>query len=390
MSKDVGKQFIFAALSVGIGLAGFLVVAEVGTRLVVPESRWRFRDAADDWVRDARAGWVQKPNIDVTTATEHGWEVHFQTNADGLTPPTATREKPAGALRVMLFGDSAVVGRSVPQDQTVHAHLERILRGAGLNVDVVNAGVQGYATDQALVRMEQLVPLYKPDIILHGVCDNDFGGNVVSDFAGLGKVRFTLKPDGSLEEHPPPAGADVAKMGEGPGRWLQLSAFYRVLQPSLLVLRTSMGTWSGRNLMGLGDEAYYNPQELERRDWALFKRLLTRMKGTATTNGAQFVMYLHPAISEVWEPVVQETLHSKGIPPEKYDRYAIEKRVKSAADETGIGFVPLIDSFRAQQARGPFHLLPRDPHCNGRGYELQAEALAKQILSKEPARPSSP
>ena len=47
------------------------------------------------------------------------------------------------------------------------------------------------------------------------------------------------------------------------------------------------------------------------------------------------------------------------------------------AKEISVAFCPLVDHFVSQQNRGPFHLLPRDPHCNPAGYRVQAEALAR-------------
>ena len=65
------------------------------------------------------------------------------------------------------------------------------------------------------------------------------------------------------------------------------------------------------------------------------------------------------------------------LAPGEYNRYALEDFLVVTAKEISVAFCPLVDYFVSQQDRGPFHLLPRDPHCNPVGYRIQAEALAR-------------
>jgi hypothetical protein len=356
---------------------------ELAVRFFMPGNLWRQRDASADWRPDSELGWVQRPNLDVTTRAEQGWLVRYRTNPDGITPAGARRPKPPGAIRILLFGDSTVAGRGVPPDRAVHADLERLLRRTGRNVEVLNAGVEGYSTDQELLLMRRLIPLYHPDVVAYTLCDNDFGGNASREAYGLPKPRFVLGAGGALTLEPPPAGlpAVVAGGGGGPRQWLQHSAFYRLLQPRIIVLRARLGGWERRNLLGIAPDFYYAPERLEAIDWKLFDALLAAMDGTARSGGARFFFYSHPAVAEVWEPFIRDTEKRLELPSGRYDRYALERRLRGRAAGLGIPFCPLIDTFRANAARGPFHLLPRDPHCNPEGYEVTAEALARFLVS---------
>ena len=376
------KDCLFSAAAVAASLTLILLTAEIAIRLFVPADRWKFRDATQDWMLDKRLGWIQKPGLDVTSTTEFGWTVRFQTNEDGLTPPTARREKKAGILRIMFFGDSTVVGRSVPQDQTVNAQLESLLREKGIPAEVFNAGVQGYSTDQVLLRMEELPPLYKPDVVIYGACDNDFGGNVSRVAYGQAKPVFRLKANGDLEEIPPTLNPRVNSFGSGLGKWLQHSALYRFFQPQLIILRARMGRWEERNLLGIAPEIYYKPESLDQIDWHIFSALVRKMKEVAEENHARFLFYSHPAIAEVWDPYIRDTERRLRLKPGEYDRHALERRLEEVAKQTETKFIPLIDGFVARQSEGPFHLLPRDPHANPRGNKLTAQALGKSILQK--------
>lgn len=379
MTKSRAREAAFALLALSLGVLASLALVEVGVRLLVDASRWRFRDATHDWQLDARLGWKHKADLDVTTVAEQGWVIRFRTNADGVTPSGAVRARTPGVRRIMIFGDSAVVGRSVPQDLTVSALLEQRLRARGLDVEVINAGVEGYATDQSLLRMEQLLPLYRPDLVLHGICDNDFGGNLEA----RGKPHFTVEADGALREHPP---VGVLAFGtSGPRAWIQHSAAYRLLQPRLLVLRARLGGWQQRNLLGLAPSVYYDPAELERCDWRLFGALVARMKSSAEQHAGPLALYLHPAIAETWAPYIRSTIRALHIPEAQYDRHALERRVRATAATVGVDFIPLIEAFERQPERGPFHLLPRDPHCNPQGYAIQAEVLAEYVMAASAA-----
>ena len=52
-------------------------------------------------------------------------------------------------------------------------------------------------------------------------------------------------------------------------------------------------------------------------------------------------------------------------------------------ERRGIRFVPLVEYFAERQERGPFHLLPRDPHCNATGYLMEAERLGEFLVDED-------
>jgi hypothetical protein len=374
------RRLLFRCTTVCLSLLGFAIFMEAAVRLFVPRALYGFRDRSTDWQLHPRLGWVQKPNLDVTTQEDGDFVVRFQTNCDGLAPPTARREKEAAVTRLMVFGDSTVVGRAIPQDQTIHAHLERILKNQRLTAEVINAGVEGYSTDQELLRMEELLPLYRPNIVLLAVCSNDFAANEMSVSSGLNKPRFQLARNGSLTEIPPESNHDLSTFRSWPNQWLHHSAAYRFLSPRVRVLRAKFGNWRERNLLGLPLDLYYRPAA-DPIDWQLFRALLVRIKESCLKAGAQFLFYAHPALEEVWDPSVHEMISVLGVKPEQYDRYALEKRLHSVAREVGVDHCPLIEYFAKRQERGPFHLLPREGHCNPVGYELTAEVLAAHLTT---------
>jgi len=365
----------------GLGILFAVLLAEAGVRLFVPRKLWEFWDATADWVPDSKLGWINQPNRNVTRHAPHeGYLVAFQTNADGISPGTAQRAKKPGVIRILMLGDSGVVGLSVPADKRINAALERLLESRGWNVEVLNAGVQGYSTDQELLLAKRLAPLYHPEIITLCAVDNDFSGNVErSVLGGYPKPMFVLKANGQLDEIPPEMSRfKKHDLTSGPLRWvIGHSALYGLIQPSFFRLRARFMGWNERNMLGLTAEMYTDPGALARFNWALFAAEVKQIDDIARENGAKLICYAHPAVETVWNPAVERVERQFGVKPEEYDRYALERQIGKTCQNEGIPFCPLIDYFLANESRGPFHLLPRDPHCNATGYELQAEALAK-------------
>lgn len=364
-----------------LGLLIALFLAEAGVRLFVPHKFWEFWDATADWQPDPELGWVNQPNRNVTRHDPHeGYLVTLQINADGIIPATAQRAKNQGVIRVLMLGDSGVIGLSIPADKRINAVLEQLLGSRGWNIEVLNAGVQGYSTDQELLLAKRLVALYHPDVVTLCVVDNDFSGNVERIvLGGYPKPVFVLKADSKLEEIPP----DMSQykkhnLTSGPFRWvIAHCALYGLIQPLFFQLRAKFMGWNERNMMGIDAEVYSRPAALARFDWALFAAELKQIDDISRENGARFICYSHPAVETVWEPAVRQTERRLGLRPGQYDRYALERQVSQICKSEGIPFCPLIDYFLANESRGPFHLLPRDPHCNVTGYRVQAEALAQ-------------
>jgi len=65
---------------------------------------------------------------------------------------------PAEAATVVALGASNTYGKGVARNQAYPAQLEAILRAKGLNVHVVNAGINGDTTAGMLGRLDRVVP----------------------------------------------------------------------------------------------------------------------------------------------------------------------------------------------------------------------------------------
>ncbi len=374
------KKLGFAAITLAVFLVAFVGLGELGIRLFVPPAMWRFRDAKFDWAPDPVLGWVNKPEMDESSRFAGKDVIRFRTNRDGLIPFDATRERVPGLSRIMIFGDSMVVGRSVPQDQIYTARLEEELRERGLEVEVINAGVQGYSTDQSLLHMERLLPIYRPDVVAFGHTLNDLGGNSTHRAYGQPKPMFVLE-HGRLRLVPAEPN-DQIRSSSALRSQVQRSAFYRILQPRLWAIRSKLIGVRERALLGLEHAVYADPRRLDQFDWDLLGAMLARMQRSVRVHGAEFVVFGHPEAAEDSDAYIEAISKELGIPPSRYDRHAVDKRVRAAASAAGVPYLSTIDTFHANQSRGKLHPLPYDGHLSPAGHQLMAELLADHLVER--------
>ena len=117
---------------------------------------------------------------------------------------TVTRAGRVGTARIAVFGDSFVHGDEVAFPDTWAATLETAL-DADRPTEVLNFGVGGYGTDQALLRWRTLGHHYTPDLVLVGLQPENVNRNLnlvralylPTTGIPFSKPRFVLR-DGAL------------------------------------------------------------------------------------------------------------------------------------------------------------------------------------------------
>lgn len=91
-------------------------------------------------------------------------DVLFQINEFGFKGPDIDKAKEPGSIRIMTIGDSCTFG--LFYDWSSYARtLERYLQNQGNQVEVVNAGVEGYSTQNVLYRLDYFIS-FQPDIAI--------------------------------------------------------------------------------------------------------------------------------------------------------------------------------------------------------------------------------
>lgn len=118
------------------------------------------------------------------TSVDGHWR--FATNAQGFrNNRDIPYAKAPGRLRVLALGDSQAEGFEVRQEFTYSGVIEHWLRSHGASAEVVNAGISGFGTAEALAFLENEGIKYRPDVVVYGFYANDFDDNVRSGLYSL-------------------------------------------------------------------------------------------------------------------------------------------------------------------------------------------------------------
>ena len=121
-------------------------------------------------------------------ATCSSYRIAYAINKQGLRDEVYLEQKPEGTFRILVLGDSFVFGHGVEQDEVFTEVAEKELRAKGLNVEIINAGVFNYGTDNELLWFKELRGKFRPDLVFLLVFPNDCTDNLSHGF-------YSLSPD---------------------------------------------------------------------------------------------------------------------------------------------------------------------------------------------------
>ena len=170
---SVTKKIVYAACTV----LCFLVAIEGGTRLLVmadvldapQRSDLREKWRAEGWDVDPVLGWQLRPE-----STSMRGPARCVTNSFGIRDHELPLRKPSGEYRMLSIGDSTALGFGVGERAAYAGALEELLRAETRRpVEVINAGVPGYTSAQALLYLEHRGLLFEPDAVIVQTNFND-------------------------------------------------------------------------------------------------------------------------------------------------------------------------------------------------------------------------
>lgn len=318
---------------------------------------------------DPVLGWTLKPNFGGWHRTRE-YQVWEQVNSIGV------REKePADlgdGLRVLVLGDSFAEGYTVTYENRISAWLAGDLEAwaTGLEkspVDVFNAGIGGYSTDQQLLWFLKYRDQIKPDLTVLLWCDNDLLGNVSWEIHRGRKPRFVLVGDEiELTGVPvtvPPRPPWHARVRSG--SWLYMTARHRL--------------WR-RPTKPVGWEMWGVPPDPRTKEaWRVTEALLARLKQETGNRLIVFAIVSRPCVfPERWAA----ELRRFGIPASRWQPRRITARLAQVCERQQIPLVDAFPGFHAAAALGQQTYFKRDGHWNDRGHRLAAQILAQFIMER--------
>jgi len=142
-----------------IFLSDRLILAKVGLSL---------------WDYDKVLIYKQRPNTTFSWGSEYNNKL-IHINKFGFHDDEFKLKKAQEEIRILVLGNSIVMGHGVTRNETFSNQLEFLLNyslKSNHSYQVIDAGVQGYSTSQELEMFKRSLK-FNPDIIVDGFCLND-------------------------------------------------------------------------------------------------------------------------------------------------------------------------------------------------------------------------
>ena len=334
-----------------------------------------------------------------------GTVIRYRINSQGFRGGELA---PLGELpRVIVYGDSFIQGDFSPTEDTFTEQLKgRLTRIMGRSVEVVNAGVAGYGPDQELRRMEDELPVLKPNLVIVAL----YAGN---DFGDLLRDKlYKLSSEGSLQENPLVVSDDVLE------RKMKLARSEPILIRILRNARNRLfgatgddfktgqearqarvdadlkqGTDEYQQYVIEGDNAVHNLMDdrysadisltptsaSARYRIAMMEQIMRRIGESVAKINVPLVFLLIPS------PIDAAATHEIGeVDPVKYPEYkrsTLTDILEQICQRNGFREVNLFGPFWQRRGDG-LYLGGFDEHWNGRGEAYAAELMAEFLRAQ--------
>jgi lysophospholipase L1-like esterase len=345
---------------------------------------------------DPLLGWKLSPGKIGTRSTPE-YHVTESINPHGLRGPDYAYDKPAGVYRVLLVGDSMLEGSSVTDEQVVSERLRASLQTAmpGRRVEVINAGVGGYSTDQEYLLFKNELVKYRPDLTVLFFTENDVYYNSVDwyDLAGRGsKPVFELQGD-SLRLTGVPVPRPSAWNLNRVAFWLYTHTFLgsRLVFFVTHLLNVPPGASGFPQEYGVFKKTYDEPTE---KAWRITSRLFRSFREESDRIGSRFVLFYVPVYLEVVPGKWQEMERIFHEPDQALDIDRLPREFTAAALREHIESINPDAAFRSEETRlkqaqnRSLYYAYDGGHWNAAGHQLAAEELSRYLLQMTP-KPSA-
>lgn len=397
----VGNLLLLAGSVLGgVGLL------ELGSRVVIarrPVVTWGEQGVYSQF--DPVLGWRNRPGTSVRYR-RRDYQATVAINSLGFRDVEHPPTKGAGTTRVLALGDSFVEGYTVEIEESVTRRTEALGLAAGCPVEVVNAGVHGYSTDQeALWYVREAEPL-GADVVLVFAYYNDVLNNIRVNYWGSPKPLTRVVEGRIVPVNVPLPGASRAeepgavRAREAPA--VAGSAFLQLALERVVMGAPRLHGWLAR--VGFVDpfvpeaipdelRAYKSRGPLKEFNeaWEQTRALLAALGVSVRGRHAAPVLIYIPARFEISDRDWDLTVLRYGIDPKVWDRARVRHRFGEIAASTGWAFLDLTGPLRdASSFVAGETYLPYDGHWNSRGHDVAARAVVAFLRESRLMRCSTP
>jgi hypothetical protein len=148
-----------------------LFLSEITLRLMGLKPLYVSSERDRFWKYDSLLGWAHQPGQEGIFETPE-FRTIVRINDNGLRDRPHSYERQNEIERILVLGDSFAWGYGVEESERFSQLLEK-----AADVEVINAGVSGYSTDQELLWYRNEGIKYETDLVILVLAGNDVGDN---------------------------------------------------------------------------------------------------------------------------------------------------------------------------------------------------------------------
>ena len=300
----------------------------------------------------------------------------IQINSFGMRDREHTLEKAQGIFRILLLGDSFMEAYQVSFEKSFPSLLENLLtHTSGIPVEVVNASVSGWGTDDELVYLMKYGLRFKPDLILIAMTlHNDVVDNLVE--------KYHVFLNGELIERP------IREMPWNEFLELEIKTYLAThshLYQVFLHYSRSSQVQAGASLLDAHvAELIHIPQgDTVKKGWDMTDRLLGKMKIAAERIGAKTAIVLLPLRIQTADTTFNEFLTRHKLAMEEAYLHQPQTIMEEIGTRHLIEIIDLLPGFQkwTSEAGQPLYL-EKDGHWNEYGHSLAAKVVSEELLHR--------
>ena len=342
-----------------IGLAWTPIAAEVFLRIFAPVPMLpRYIQAGSHGVR------TNMPSQTYRHQTPE-YTVEIRTNSQGMrADQDFTPRKPDGTRRIAILGDSFGMGYGVDlEDSSLFLLQVELEKALGCPVEVMNFSVSGFGAAEELVVLENEALAFEPDLVIQYFCSNDPTDDVRAGLFGVTDDGIARTGDVYL----PAVKIREFLFSFAPYRWLAGESHLfnltrdragTIVKDMLAKIRSNSDDQKKPATKEETPSSDGRPPIT--RNQLLTRAILGAIRDRSSEAGAEFLILSIPV---------------------RRDRETFFDRFPYIEDET-LPVVTPIDAFHAQEG-AMLYWERSHGHWTPRGCRLIAEALSREIISKD-------
>jgi len=298
-------------------------------------------------------------------------------NSFGMRDREHKVKKQDGVFRILLLGDSFMEAYQVRFEDSFPHLLEAFLgKRVPFPVEVINASVSGWGTDDQLTYLLRYGTKASPNLILVALTlHNDVSDNLLEKFHFMKDNRLYEQPRQDI-----PLDDFVLMRVKG-----FLARNLHLVQLIRFYLNLHEANKAGKALDAhVANLISHTSNDRMRLGWDMTHQLLQKTKSTGEGIGARLVVCLLPLWIQVSNERLSQFVRSQDLDMKQIRLENPQQIMKDWGRRTGVEIIDLLPGFRQWVESGQLDLvLGFDEHWNEAGHRLAALIVSEELIGRK-------